>query len=91
MFTPILEQIMTALKFIDMTENGFVFDPCTGESYTLNSCGQLVLKRLQTGETSQQIVEFFIHQFGIDKNTAERDIADFFQQINLFGLTEENA
>ncbi len=77
---------MTPFKPLDVTDDGFAFDPCTGESYTLNSCGQLVLQRLQQGENPKQIAHFLASHFGIAQSTAERDITDFFQQLNLFGL-----
>lgn len=78
---------MTPFQSLDVTEDGFAFDRCTGESYTLNQCGWLVLQRLQQGEDAKQIAHFLAGNFGIPQSAAERDIADFFQQLNLFGLT----
>lgn len=78
---------MTPFQSLDVTEDGFAFDPCTGESYTLNQSAWLVLQRLQQGEDSKQIAHFLAGNFGIPQSTVERDIADFFQQLNLFGLT----
>ena len=77
---------MSAFQTLAVTADGFAFDTCTGESYTLNGCGQLVLQRLQQGEDRQQIVQFLSGEFEIPQTTAERDVADFFQQLHIFGL-----
>jgi hypothetical protein len=81
---------MSVFTTLAVTEDGFAFDTCTGESYTLNSCGRLVLKRLQQGENRQQIANFLSSEFAIAQSSAERDVSDFFQQLNTFGLTGVN-
>lgn len=78
---------MSAFTQITVTKDGFAFNPTTGESYTLNSCGHIVIQRLQQGDNPQQIAHFLADHFGIPSNTAERDIAEFFQQLNILGLT----
>ncbi|NMG18263.1 PqqD family protein [Brasilonema bromeliae] len=61
----------------------------TGESFMLNHCGQLVLQRLRHGETQQQIVQVLCDRFDIAHTIAERDVADFCQQLKTLGLTED--
>lgn len=82
---------MSALTTLAVTEDGFALDPSTGESYTLNRCGQLVLQRLQQGENRRQIASFLSDNFGIAPSLAERDVADFFVQLNILGLTGTNS
>jgi len=77
---------MSALKAFTLTEEGFAFDSATGENYILNRCGQLIVQRLQQGENRKQIVHFLSGEFGIAQSTAERDLADFLQQLNTLGL-----
>ncbi|MBD2041465.1 PqqD family peptide modification chaperone [Microcoleus sp. FACHB-672] len=77
---------MTHTQLLDVTEDGFAFDPRTGESYTLNPCEWLVLQRLQLGENQNQVADFLSEKFGIPQSAAQRDVADFFGQLNLFGL-----
>lgn len=81
---------MSALTTLAVTEDGFAFDACTGESYTLNSCGRLVLQRLQQGENRKQIATFLSDKFGIAQSLAERDVTDFFGQLNILGLAGVN-
>jgi PqqD family protein of HPr-rel-A system len=81
---------MSPLQSLNVTEDGFVFNPSTGESYTLNPCARLVLQRIQKDESYQQLSQFLSDEFGICQNTAERDISDFFQQLKSLGLTGEH-
>lgn len=77
---------MSELKRIAITEDGFAFDSTTGENYTLNRCGRVVLQRLQRGESTQKVAQLLANKFGIPINMAERDVADFFLQLNALGL-----
>lgn len=81
---------MSAFQSLTVNKDGFAFDSATGESFTLNRCGQLVLKRLQRGETQQEIVQFLCGRFEIAQSIAQRDVADFCQQLNTLGLTGGN-
>ena len=78
---------MSELRTLTVTQDGFAFNQTTGETYTLNRCGRLVIKRLQQGENRQQIIHFLSGEFGIAQSAVERDLADFFQQLNGLGLT----
>ncbi len=77
---------MSAFTTLSITEDGFAFDSKTGESYILNSCAQLVIKGLQKGENRQDIIHNLAREFGVTQNTIERDIADFFGQLNSLGM-----
>ncbi len=79
---------MIVLRQLDVTPEGFAFDPATGDSYTLNPCAQLVWQRLQQGELPQKIASFLADEFGIAQRAAERDVTEFVQQINTLGLGE---
>ncbi len=81
---------MSAFQSLTLTKEGFAFDSATGESFTLNPCGQLILQRLQNGETQPQIARFLCDRFDIAHRTAERDVADFCQQLNTLGLMGGN-
>ena len=81
---------MSKLRSITVTEDGFAFNVTTGESYTLNRCGQLVLKQLKQGHNRQEITLFLSTEFGIPISQAERDMADFFAQLKALGLTGVN-
>lgn len=78
---------MARFQSLTINEDGFVFNANTGESYTLNNCGKLVLQLLKQGQNRQEIASVISNKFGITTTKAERDLADFFGQLNALGLT----
>jgi len=82
---------MSALKTFTVSDDGFAFNLATGESFTLNHCGQLIFQRIQNGDTKQQIAQILSTEFSIAYSTAERDLADFFQQLHTLGLIGANS
>ncbi|MFB2934768.1 PqqD family protein [Aerosakkonemataceae cyanobacterium BLCC-F154] len=78
---------MATFQSLTINKDGFVFNANTGESYTLNSCGRLVLQLLKQGQNREEIALFISKEFGITISQAERDMADFFAQLNALGLT----
>jgi PqqD family protein of HPr-rel-A system len=81
---------MTGLKTLQISNDGFAFDSSTGETYTLNRSGRLVLQKLQQGENRAQIATKLSDQFGIAQSLAERDVADFWQQMESLGLAPKS-
>jgi hypothetical protein len=77
---------MKGLNSLQISNDGFAFDSFTGATYTLNRCGSLILQKLQQGEPSHQIATALSDQFGIAQSLVERDLTDFIQQIESFGL-----
>jgi len=75
------------VRSLKITEDGFVFDNATGDSYTLNSCGRVVLQKVMEGQTRHQIVHWFCDQYGLSQSAIDRDITDFLQQLQGLGLT----
>ncbi len=86
-----LEKNMTGLNALQISEDGFAFDPVTGATYVLNRCGRILLQQLQQGEHRSQIAISLSEQFGIAQSVAERDLADFLQQMESFGLTSKSS
>jgi hypothetical protein len=81
----------TGLKALQISNDGFAFDSTTGATYTLNRCGRTVLQKLQEGENRSQIVTVLADRFDISQSSAERDLADFLQQIESLGIALRSA
>jgi len=78
---------ITGLNALQISNDGFAFDATTGETYTLNRCGRLVLEQLQKGEERSQIATTLSDHFGIAQSLAERDLTDFLGQIEALGIS----
>ena len=64
-----------------VSENGFLFLPTTGVSFTVNELGKLIISALQDNKELAEIIEVIINEYETDKQTAERDIEDFINQL----------
>jgi PqqD family protein of HPr-rel-A system len=76
-------QISQELAF---SQRGFLFDPRTGLTYTLNKTGAVVFNGLRDGSTVPAITANLVREFEVETDIAERDVKDFVQQLTDFGL-----
>jgi len=74
------------LSRIALNDEGFIFDPETGNSYTVNKTGLFILKLLKEGKSEREIVKSLTETFNVDEKEAERDLVDFIEQLRLCGL-----
>ena len=79
---------MKIRKNIAISETGFIFNPLTGDSFSVNETGLFVLHLLQEGKETESILEKFRERFELDKNSAEMDLSDFFTMLKSYQLTE---
>jgi hypothetical protein len=70
-----------ALLRLALSDNGFVFDPVTGNSYTVNGSGLAILRRLQHETDLGSIVASLREEFKVDELDAERDVIEFANQL----------
>ena len=72
-----------------ISENGFLFFPSTGDSFTLNEIGSSIVGLLKSNKSKSEIIEAIVEEYDIDENSAERDVTDFITQLINFNLAEE--
>ncbi|MBS3917088.1 MAG: PqqD family protein [Sulfuritalea sp.] len=65
------------LKRLALSDSGFVFDPVTGNSFTVNGSGLAILRRLQHETDLSRIVASLGEAFEVDTLSAERDVIEF--------------
>jgi len=76
------------LSNVAVSDNGFLFLPTTGESFTLNEIGKKILDLLKQNNSSEEIIEKIVNEFDIDNTVAERDFNDFINQLKNFRLVD---
>lgn len=74
---------------VAVSENGFLFQPVTGESFTLNSVGIIIMEGLKANKESQEIIDDIVSEYEIDKTAAERDFSEFINQLRNHKLVRE--
>lgn len=66
------------LTRLALSDSGFVFDPVTGNSFTVNGSGLAILRRLQQqGTDLAATVASLCEEFDVEVMAAERDVIEF--------------
>lgn len=79
---------MKIKKSIAISENGFVFNPEIGTSFTTNSLGVAVLKQLKNKTTKEEIRASILKSYEVDSVTCEKDLDDFLRMLDQYNLIE---
>jgi hypothetical protein len=83
------KQIMIIKGNIALSDNGFVFNPSTGDSFTLNNTGKEVIMMIKEGKEIGQITEILLEKYDADKTTIERYLSDFVTDLGSNNLMED--
>lgn len=79
---------MTLRKNIAVSENGFVFDPSTGDSFTLNNTALEIVELLKGGKNHEEVVKFLLEKYEADRPLIERFLVEFFEEMKTYNLIE---
>ena len=80
---------MKVLKDLAMSESGFVFNPTSGESFSVNETGMIILNELKKGSDESAIKSKITEQFDVSEMEAEKDFADFTNMMRFYNLMTE--
>ncbi len=72
---------MKRIHQLAVNDEGFVFDPTTGESFTVNATGLFIIRALKAGDSITDILGQVQDQFEVRPESAERDVTDFMSQL----------
>ena len=62
------------------SENGFVFNPTTGDSFSINELGVFIINKIKEGKTENEILEA-IKAVNENVNTIAGDVAELNKRI----------
>jgi PqqD family protein of HPr-rel-A system len=74
------------LKNLAISETGFVFDPTSGATFTLNAAGLFVLQALRDGKRLDDVVQDLRESFDSVTVDAKDDVLDFVERLRQHGL-----
>lgn len=78
---------MSDLARLSLSTEGIAFDPASGDTYVANETGVLILKALQAGQPTHEIVRSLTERYRVSAADAERDVVDFQSRLRVLGLT----
>lgn len=79
---------MNIKKNIAISDSGFLFNPSTGDSFSLNPIGQEILTFLKDGKDDKKIIEFILNNYRTDQDAVEKDLYDFKSMLDNYKLTD---
>lgn len=79
---------MKIKKDIATSENGFIFNPLTGDSYSTNLIGVEIIDALKRNESEQEIKSAIMEKYDVAIAQLDRDWEDLKFQLKTANLLE---
>jgi len=79
---------MKLRKNIATSQEGFVFNPGTGDSFSTNPLGTEIISLLKEDKSLSVIIEAVCDKYDVDKNQFEKDLDDFIAQLKESSILE---
>ncbi len=80
---------MRIRKNIAISDSGFLFNPTTGDSYSVNHVGQQIIQYLGEHQSKEEITNLMTAEYEIDAASFEKYFFDFISMLRQFELLEE--
>ena len=81
---------MKVNRNLAISENGFVFNPTTGDSFSVNELGALIINEIKAGKSKAEIIDTVASEFNADKSTIEKDFDEYLNVLNNHQLVDSN-
>lgn len=82
---------LNKIKNLALSETGFLFDPATGNTFTLNESAIFILKALKNGLDQRRIADSLAAEFEVSGSQALEDVSDALLQLREAGLIAAGA
>lgn len=79
---------MRIKKNIAISEEGFIFNPATGDSFSTNTIGNEILSMLKEDKSQKIVVESICSRYDVDQNRFEKDLDDYVAQLKAYIILE---
>jgi hypothetical protein len=73
-----------------VSESGFLFNPGSGESFTVNPIGAEIIAMLRSGKSRTEIIDSITQLYQVDRNSFEKDLQDFNGILKTYNLLERD-
>ncbi len=79
---------MKLRKNIATSQEGFVFNPGTGDSFSTNPIGTEIISLLKEDKPLAVIIDTICDKYDVDSNQFEKDLDDFVAQLKESAILE---
>ncbi len=77
------------LQNLAMNDNGFIFDPNTGYSYTSNETGLYILKEMAAGKDKAAIREQIMADYDVSEDNFNSDYEHYLMMLGALSLVDD--
>jgi hypothetical protein len=81
---------MRIKKNIAVSETGFVFDPTSGDSFSLNAVGLEILQYVKAGQSQEEISDHITEKYDVDRSAFEHYYLDFLSMLKHYQILENH-
>jgi hypothetical protein len=75
---------------VAISDSGFLFNPVSGESFSVNPVGAEIINLLKEEKSLEHIGKHLHTQYTTDEATIEKDLYDFVGVLKQYNLIESN-
>ena len=81
---------MKIKRNLALSDTGFVFNPSSGDSFSVNPIGLEILNLLKEGKSEDEIKKELLARYQCEADQVEKDYYDFIKMLETLQLTESN-
>ena len=74
------------LSRLAINEEGFIFNPNSGDSYQVSETGMLIIEEMKFGKSEEEIALLIEKKYSVNFEEAMRDVVDFRAALKTLGL-----
>lgn len=78
--------MLKRLQELATNQDGFAFDPRSGESFRMNESATFIFQMLRQGASVEKAAMTFASHYSLSRIQAFEDVQDFILQLKLNGL-----
>lgn len=77
---------MNHLSHLAVNEEGFVFNPMSGDSFQVSATGLIILKAIRDGKTDEDICRTMAEEYEVSDEEIRHDLVDFKASLKTLSL-----
>jgi hypothetical protein len=75
-------------KKIAVSETGFIFNPTTGDSYSMNPIATEILEMLKKDMSEEEIKNFLLEKYDVNKSVLQKSYDEFIDTLIKLNIIE---
>ncbi|MCX6163900.1 MAG: HPr-rel-A system PqqD family peptide chaperone [Ignavibacteriae bacterium] len=79
---------MVINKKIAISETGFIFNPTTGDSYSMNPIATEILEMLKKDMSEEEIKNALLEKYDVNKSILQKSYDEFIEALRKLNIIE---